>query len=51
MYMYIYIYIYKNQSVSSVAQSYLTLCNSVDCRTPGFPVHHELLELAQIHVH
>ena len=25
---------------SSVTQSYLTLCNPVDCSTPGFPVHH-----------
>ena len=27
------------------------LCNPMDCSTPGFPVHHQLLELAQIHVH
>ena len=27
-----------------------TLCNPMDCRTPGFPVHHQLLELAQTHV-
>ena len=31
---------------SSVAQSCLTLYNSMDCSTPGFPVHHQLLELA-----
>ena len=36
---------------SSVAQSCLTLCNPMDCSTPGFPVHHQLLELAQTHVH
>ena len=36
---------------SSVAQSYLTLCNPMDCSTPGFPVHHQLPELAQTHVH
>ena len=36
---------------SSVAQSCLTLCDPMDCSTPGFPVHHQLLELAQIHVH
>ena len=35
----------------SVAQSCLTLCDSMDCSTPGFPVHHHLPELAQIHVH
>ena len=28
-----------------------TLCNSMNCSTPGFPVHHQLPELAQIHVH
>ena len=36
---------------SSVAQSYLILCNPKNCSTPGFPVHHQLLELAQTHVH
>ena len=35
----------------SVSRSCLTLCNPVDCRMPGFPVHHQLLELAQSHVH
>ena len=36
---------------SSVAQLSPTLGNPMDCSTPGFPVHHQLLELAQIHVH
>jgi len=36
---------------SSVAQLCPTLCNRMDCSTPGFPVHHQLLELAQTHVH
>ena len=36
---------------SSVTQSCLTLCNPMDCSTPGFPVHHQFLELAQTHVH
>ena len=36
---------------SSVAQSWLTLCNPMDCSTPGFPVHHQLPELTQTHVH
>ena len=35
---------------SSVAQSCPSLCDPVDCSTPGFPVHHLLLELAQTHV-
>ena len=36
---------------SSVTQSCLALCNPMDCSTPDFPVHHQLLELAQTHVH
>ena len=36
---------------SSVARSCLTLCNPMDCSTPGLPVHHNLLELSQTHVH
>ena len=36
---------------SSVAQSCLTLCDPMDCSTPGLPVHHQLPELAQTHVH
>ena len=32
---------------SSVTQSCPTLCNPMDCSMPGFPVHHQLLELAQ----
>ena len=40
-----------SQSVSSVAQLCLTLCNPMDCSRPGFPVHHQLLELAQTQVH
>ena len=35
----------------SVAQSCLTLCNPMDCSTPGFSILHYLLESAQIHVH
>ena len=35
---------------SSVTQSYPTLCDPMDCSTPGFPAHHQLPELAQTHV-
>ena len=35
---------------SSVAQSCPTLCDPTDRSTPGLPVHHQLLELAQTHV-
>ena len=38
-------------SFCSVAPWCRTLCNPVDCSTPGFPVLHHLLELAQTHVH
>ena len=33
------------------SQSCPTLCNSMDCSMPGFPVDHEFLKPAQIHVH
>jgi len=36
---------------SSVTQSCLTLCDPMDCNMPGFPIYHQLLELAQTHVH
>ena len=36
---------------SSIAQSCLPLCDPMDCSTPGFPVHHQLPELTQTHVH
>ena len=36
---------------SSEARSCPTLCDPMDCSTPGFPVHHQLPELAQMHVH
>ena len=44
---------YSIQSVqfSSVAQSCLTLCNPINRSTPGLPVHHQLLELTQTHIH
>ena len=36
---------------SSVAQLCLTLCDPMDRSTPGLPVHRQLLELTQTHVH
>ena len=35
----------------SVCQLYPTLCDPMDWSTPGFPVHHQLLEFTQTHVH
>ena len=42
---------YGSIESSSAAQSCPTLCDSMDCSTPGFTVHHHLLELSQTHVH
>ena len=46
------LYLNKGTSVhySSVAQSCPTLCDPMECSMAGFPVHHQLLELAQTHV-
>ena len=41
----------RYQSVSSVAPSCPTLCDSMNCSTPGLPVHHHLPEFTQTHVH
>ena len=41
-------FFYNYVGFSSVAQLCPTLC---DCSIPGFPVHHQLLELAQTHIH
>ena len=41
----------EDSQFSSVAQSCLALCDPVDCRTPGLPVHHQHLEFTQTHVH
>ena len=38
-------------NVSSVAQLCPTLCDPMDCSTSGFPVHHQLTEFTQTHVH
>ena len=42
---------YVSCQFSLVAQSCPTLCNPMDYSTPGFPVHHQLRELTQTHVH
>ena len=35
---------------SSVIQLCMTICDPMDCSTPGLPVHHQLRELTQTHV-
>ena len=41
----------KEWEFSSVAQSCLTLCDSINHSMPGLPVHHQLPEFTQTHVH
>ena len=43
--------IFRVYQFNSVIQSFMTLCVFMDCSTPGFLVHHQLLELAQTHVY
>ena len=45
------IYKEKQNPISSVTQSCLTLCNPMDCSTSGVLVHHQLLQFTQTHVH
>ena len=42
---------YQSVQFSSVAQSCPTLCNPMNRSTPGLPVHHQLQEFTQTHVH
>ena len=45
------LYLTLTVQFSSVAQLCPTLCEPMDCSMPGFPVHHQLPELTQIHVY
>ena len=54
--MFFYLYcgireVWRILQFSSVAQSCLTLCDPMDCSTPGLPVHHQIPEFSQTHVH
>ena len=40
-----------NVQFSSVTQSCPTLCDPMNCSTPVLPVHHQLLEFTQTHIH
>ena len=44
-------YLDFNELSSSVTQLCPTLCDPMDCSMPGFPVHDQLLQLTQTHVH
>ena len=43
--------IFLNIQIRSVAQLCLTLCDPMNCSTPGFPVHHQLPEFTETRVH
>ena len=43
--------IWSSLQFSSVAQSCPTLCDLMNCSTPGLPVHHQLPEFTQINIH
>ena len=45
------IHAWSHPCFCSVAKSCPTLCDPMDCSTPGFPVHYHLPEFAQVHVH
>ena len=46
-----YLYTHVHSSISQFSPSCPTLCDPMDCSTPGFHVHHQLLEFTQTHVH
>ena len=48
---YMWIFSINTIQFSSVTQLCPTICETMDCSMPGFPVHHQLPELTQTHVH
>ena len=49
---FLFLHVYEvNNQFSSVTQSCPTLCDPMDCSMPGLPVHHQLPEFTQTHVH
>ena len=51
MFIFLIIFYFISVHFSSVAQSCPTLCDPMNCSTPDLPVHHQLLEFTQTHVH
>ena len=43
--------LFRSDQIRSVTQSCPTLCDPMNCSTPGLPVHHQLPEFTQTHVH
>ena len=50
-FLYLKFYVFVSVQFSSVAQSCPTLCDPMDRSTPVLPVHHQLTEFTQTHVH
>ena len=50
-YMCAHTYVHASVQFSSVAQSCMTLCDLMNRSMPGLPIHHQLLESTQTHVH
>ena len=46
---YYYYFAFSSLQFSSVVQSYPTLCDPMNCSTPGFPVHHQLPKFTHVH--
>ena len=46
-----YVVVVQSFQFSSVTQSCLTLCDPMNCSTPSLPVHHQLSEFTQTHIH
>ena len=46
-----FLHIDMSVQFSSVTQSCPTLCDLMNCSTPGLPVHHQLQDPIQTHVH
>ena len=44
-------WLFSSFQFSSFTQSYVTLCDPMNCSMPGLPVHHQLPEFTQTHVH
>ena len=51
IYFFICLAVLSGFSISSVAQSCLSLCDPMDCSTPGLLIHHQLPDFTQTHVH
>ena len=46
-----FVFFFSSVQFSSIAQSCPTLCDPMNRSTPGLPVHHQLPEFTQTHVH